>query len=186
MLNQRDQTPRFKRAVVRYYGTQIYDALQVFLDGGRYTSPEPKLGFIRWWGSTRLDAAVSYCHFNEDSLDWRLHLFLYDEGSSGARAARRRLLDMVLVFPDENYRQGLEHFVQENRGEFEERFEDAKRPYVPDLPDNYVLENFEKLIKQAQVLREMLNEYREGRCPEHAPIRTTTDWRLVLFDRLVH
>lgn len=129
-----------------------------------------------WWGSTGIDADVSYCYFNEDSLGWRLHLFLYDEDSSEARAARRRLLDMVLVFPDENCRQDFEQFVQENRGEFEKRFANAKKPYVPDLPDNYAPEHFEKQIKQAQVLRGMLDEYRKVKHPEYVPIRTTTDW----------
>lgn len=176
ILNQCDPTPHFKRAEIKYYGTQIYDDLLVVLDGGRYSSPVPEWSFMFWWGSRGIDADVSYCYFNEDSLGWRLHLFLYDEGSSEARTARRRLLDMVLVFPDENCRQGFEHFVQENRSEFEERFADAEKPYVPDLPDNYVPEHFEKQIKQAQVLREMLDEYRKGKHPEYAPIRTTTDW----------
>ena len=176
MLNQCDPTPHFKRAVVKYYGTQICDVLVAVLDGGRYSSSIPEWGFMLWWGSTRLDADVSYCYFNEDSLGWKFHLFLYDEGSSEARIARRKFLDMVLLFPNENYRQEFEYFVQENRGEFEERFADTRKPYVPNLPDNYVLEYFEKQIKQAQVLREMLDEYRSNKRYEHAPLRTTTDW----------
>ena len=175
MLNQCNSSPDFERIIVRYYGTQVYDDLVVVLDGGRYSSPIPEVGFIHWWGSRGIDPDVYYCYLNEDSLEWKLNLFLFDENSGEAEIARIRFLEMILVFPGEDFRQGFEIYVQENRSEFEDRLSNTKEPYIPRLPNGYNPEFFKKQIKQTRALKEMLTEY-PGWASGHGRVETTTDW----------
>lgn len=112
---------------IRYFQTRIFDTLGIALDGGRYFAPAPSRSFVRW-NRRSLDFNLMYCYYTRDSLDWNLNEFFFDENYGDARIARRRFLETVVIFQDEEERKGFEILLRERHSEFEEEMSEAPRP----------------------------------------------------------
>lgn len=96
----------------KYYSTAIFIRQIVILDSGRYVTPVPEWGFISL--DQYHQKSLSYKYFLENSMEYKLNLFLYDDQDSEARIARNRFFEIVLVFISDAERQEFEAYIDVN------------------------------------------------------------------------
>ena len=177
MLNQTDPSPSWYMIEIRYFQTRIFDTLGIALDGGRYFAPAPSRSFVRW-NRRSLDFNLMYCYYTRDSLDWNLNEFFFDENYGDARIARRRFLETVVIFQDEEERKGFEILLRERHSEFEEEMSEAPDPYGAErLPEDYPQEAKDQAtreLKAIHILKRMLEEFRDDL--EGLRLPTSRDW----------
>lgn len=177
MFKQTDTDPMWYTIRVLYKGEQIFDDYGVALDGGRYFTIVPVAGHLTWWGEDPLETNVSYYYFSKGTLEWSLHCFLYKEEGGGEHTAHEKFVNSILIFESEDERKDFEHFLQCNRTEFENRVSQQREPYIWVKSDKPVNKEYYAMeIKQVNVLREMLDEYRSGRKHENRVKCTSRDW----------
>lgn len=181
MLNQTDCSPLWYTISLDYHQTCIFDTQGIALDGGRYFVPVPSRSFIRWHGARdKLDADVCYCYYEQDSIDWTLNEFFFDENYDDARISRNRFLDMVVLFESHDERLDFEWHFGFCRNEFEQRMEAAEEPYGPEgLPESYPERGRSILrdqMKAIPVINSMLEDYRGGKLPGAGGLNTSRDW----------
>lgn len=95
-------------------------------------------------------------------LSWVLHQFCYIEDGVDETFAHDRFMDCVLVFVDETERLLFEFYFAESKTEFVDRGERLDDPYVDESVglNNTPRREYTTKLKQATVLRGMLDEYR--------------------------
>lgn len=167
MLNQTDCSPHWYTISLDYHQTCIFDTQGISLDGGRYFAPVPPRSFIRWHGvRNKLEADVSYCYYERDSIDWTLNEFFFDESSGDARISRDCFLDMVVLFENHEERLDFELHFRFCKDEFERRLGATKNPYGAErLPESYPDRGRNMLrnqMKAIPVIKSMLEDYRCG------------------------
>ena len=96
----------------KYYSTAIFVSQTVILDSGRYVTPVPEWGFISLDHYNQKN--LSYKYFLENSMEYKLNLFLYDDQDSEARIARNKFFEIVLVFVSDAERQEFEDYIDAN------------------------------------------------------------------------
>ena len=180
MLNQTDSRPHWYTIDLNCFQTVIYSSLGIALDGGRYFAPVPSRSFLRWYGVPRdLNADIVYCYYVKGSIDWSLNEFFFDESHNEAVWSRDRLLKMVLLFENEDEREGFEHVLQFDKNEFDRRLAKVDDPCGPGrLPEDYAQRGKDALgaqMKSAIVLQGMLVDYRAGTLVNEG-LRTSRDW----------
>ena len=177
MLNQTDPGPSWYTIEIRYFQTRIFDTLGIALDGGRYFAPVPSRSFVRW-DRRSLDFDHMYCYYTKDSLDWSLNEFFFDEAYDDARIARKRFLETVVIFQDEEERKDFETFLRERRFEFDSEMSATPDPYGAErLPEDYPQEAKDQAtreLKAIPILKCMLEEFRGD--PEGLRLPTSRDW----------
>lgn len=142
---------------ISHHKTELFKQQIVYLDSGRYLTVVPEWRFLQM--DRNSSVSYGYKYFIKNSLQYNLHLFLFDEENDEAYYARRRFYKAVLVFESEIEKNGFETYVIFNK----ERF-------LADVSDN--VENDESLeeaklhdnekIAIGLVLVKMLEEYRIG------------------------
>lgn len=89
----------FQLLNVNYYGTKLYSRQSVVLDGGRYSTPVPEWGFLKF-SEHSTHPGYAFKYFIKDDPSYRLNQFLYDDNDGEERCARGRLFEVVLLFED--------------------------------------------------------------------------------------
>lgn len=181
MLNQTDCSPHWYTISLDYHQTCIFDAQGIALDGGRYFAPVPPRSFIRWHGvRNKLEADVSYCHYERDSIDWTLNEFFFDENYSDARISRNRFLDMVVLFESHDERLDFEWRLRFCKDEFERRLGTTEDPCEPErLSESYPERSRNRLrdqMKAIPVIKSMLEDHRNGKLSRAGGLNTSRDW----------
>lgn len=143
-----------------YFTTILYSRQIVFLDGGRYVTPTPFWGFIDYDVNHR--ESFSYKYFILGTIDHELHLFLYDKESEEARFARRRFLEIVLVYKSEAEMREFESYVKASAEEIVYEIEKRMEAnLVHDCEDERVRLIENERLHTGLVLNEKLEEFRK-------------------------
>lgn len=166
MLTQYDAEPHWYFITIKYFQTPLFDCQGIALDGGRYFTPVPNRSFLKWPNSNILEPSPSYCYFIQDSIEWDINRFYFDDDRGEEDMSQRRFFDSILLFVSEEERINFERIVVASSKEFNLRMERLDNPYgVEKLPEEYTEEGKSYLLfemKQAIVLRKMLEEVRNG------------------------
>ena len=111
-------------------------------------------------------------------MDWSLNEFFFDEAYDDARIARKRFLETVVIFQDEEERKDFETFLRERRFEFDSEMSATPDPYGAErLPEDYPQEAKDQAtreLKAIPILKRMLEEFRGD--PEGLRLPTSRDW----------
>jgi hypothetical protein len=106
-------------ANIKYYGTQLHNCQTVWLDSGRYLTATPE------WGTIEFDKdhrnGILYKFFITDTPQWYLHQYLFDRESSEAESARKRFMEVVLVFKSEEEHEDFIDYVHYCHSDFVKR-----------------------------------------------------------------
>ena len=163
LFSQSDYRPRFKNIRIYYHQTLLREMAGVSLDGGRYFSPCPEIGYFNI-DNDDYDT-IFYRYYIRNSFTYRLNDFFYkQEFTHDAKIAREKFLECILIF-DEPFEKNLfEDFAKTNwvnRDNFKNKIH---LPHIPKkLGDGYVENAYKKEYEDALILREMLTEFRTQR-----------------------
>ncbi len=95
--NQYNEATSYKMLYLMYHATVLEKVQIVYLDSGRYATPCPVWGYIHDSGhSTQLN--YSYKYILEDSLEYIIQLFLFDQEDGEECFAKGRFDEVVLYF----------------------------------------------------------------------------------------
>jgi len=141
----------------QYNGTTLYSQGIVYLDGARYLTTTPEWGFLNF--DRYHQETISYKYFINNNINYLLHNFLFEEDQHEAHIARRRFLEVILIYHDENERVQFEEHVFNNK--------DILMNYIDSDINDYVFDESRsgkvaaERIKASIALKRMLKEYRE-------------------------
>ena len=150
----------YSSIVVKCSGTIVDNYQIVALDGGRYTTPTPELGFL---GKllTENGPEFSYKYFLKDSFRYSLHSFMYHEENGEERYAHDDLMDIVLLFDSVDEKNEFERYVEYHIQNLRDRV-DAQNEYSYVRADSEAETRFIiHRLRIARVLQSILKEYRE-------------------------
>lgn len=140
-----------------YYGTTLNSKEIVYLDGARYVTTTPEWGFIDF--DKYHQESISYRYFINQDINHLLHQFLFKEDQHEACIARRRFLEVILIYSDENERIQFEKYVSCNKKVL---FQYLTLDINDDVFDESRTEEIDsKRIEISKVLKRMLEEYRD-------------------------
>ena len=109
-----NESAKYQILHINYYGTKLYGCQMVLLDGGRYVTPVPEWGFLRFdQNKAQPDYAMKY--FTKEESSYKLNEFFYDENDGEEKEARRRLFEVVLLFEDAVEKEEFLKYVHENK-----------------------------------------------------------------------
>lgn len=108
-----DSSVSYKVITANYYGTTLYSKGIVYLDGARYFTTTPDWGFIDL--DDYHQDTIPYKYFINNDINYLLHNFLFQEDQHEAHIARRRFLEVILIFHDEIERVQFEDYVFNNK-----------------------------------------------------------------------
>lgn len=157
LFSQTDNKPHWTIIQLRYYQTLLFQMDGIILDGGRHFSPCPLTDGISL--TQYLSWDVVYRYFIKDSLEFIIHDFYLDNNSE-AMWSDQRFMNNILLFETETEHNEFNEYIKVNWSE--ERL-NADNFFIPNIPklENYNISHFIREIKTAQILNEMLNEFRE-------------------------
>ena len=132
----------------------------VLLDGGRYVTPVPEWGFLRF-GPDKVQPDYAMKYYTKDDSSYKLNEFFYDENDGEEKEARRRLFEVVLLFEDAVEKEEFLKYIHENKEEFFEKLKlyDGDYSWVASSnkrEDSQIVTR----LKTGKALNRMLDEYR--------------------------
>lgn len=146
-----------------HYSTQLYSCQVTDLDGHRMTAPCPEWMFIKYRNYGDPDICLKY--YAKTSLLYLLLRFLEekigDNNGGEAQIATRRLLDVVLLFDDEDAVMSFKAYMRYHLGMYDELYAKQRQPYIAD-PDECVVEIESKRICDAHTAKEMQVRWEES------------------------
>ena len=145
---------------INYFGTKLYSCQMVLLDGGRYVTPVPEWGFLRF-GPDKVQPDYAMKYYTKDDSSYKLNEFFYDENDGEEKEARRRLFEVVLLFEDAVEKEEFLKYIHENKEEFFEKLKlyDGDYSWVASSnkrEDSQIVTR----LKTGKALNRMLDEYR--------------------------
>jgi len=139
----------------RYHGTTLYETQTIALDAGRYHTPVPEKGFIRY--DNAHGPLLDYRYFVKGTTKYYLHEFMVDSDSDEARTALRKFLKVVLVFESDEEREQFESHIKNNFSDILKRLESA----VKERENSYIHQNDVRSLKIGEILVKELNQFSE-------------------------
>lgn len=107
----------------------------VILDSGRYSTPAPEWGFIHD-PIYRTQTLFDYRYMLNDSIDFAIQRFLYDEENQEKRMARYRFDEVVLYFDTKEEQEAFHQTIESNPEIVNPYIEDAKLGSYPISSNN--------------------------------------------------
>ena len=144
----------------KYFTTILYSRQIVYLDSSRYVTPTPFWGFIAY--DEYHQESFAYKYFIRGTLDHELHLFLYDKESEEARFARRRFLEVVLVYKSEVEMGAFELYIKADADRISNEIKARMETNLVHDSENErvrLIEN--ERLHTGMVLNEKLKEFRK-------------------------
>ena len=159
LFAQTNSTPMWADIRIKYHQTVLIDEGGLFLDGGRAFTVAPDFfGFslnepYRGWD-------ISYRYMEKNSLTYLLHSFFLQNSQNDSYAINR-FEECILFFKNQEEHKAFIKYAKSN-WKNKETFitEEFILPYFEPLP-GYRMEVFEEQFRNVQILRLMLNKFRE-------------------------
>lgn len=145
---------------LRYFGTKLFGYQFVILDGGRFVTAVPEMGFVAFDEYNR-DETYSYMYFMKGSLKYILHKFLSADDHE-AVLARKRLYGGIVVFKDDIEKNLFEEYLLRNKQLFYEKFSSTKDSHEwIDVGNEHEKQYYQHRIKTGKVMKKLLEKFRE-------------------------
>ena len=104
----------FKEIRIKYQNTVLETVQIVLLDGARLTVPVPTWEFIHY-DTYGINPSFSYKYYVEDSNNFKLLRFLYNDENSDERYAFGSFSDVVLIFHNEEEKARYDYYINTNK-----------------------------------------------------------------------
>jgi hypothetical protein len=145
------------------YQSTILDTFQlVVLDGGRLTVPIPT------WGCFKVDYnhRFFYKYYIQNSKEYKVLKFFYNEENLDKRWAMERLMEVVLLFASEEERRAFEKHVMENFTLLQEQLHNSKSFSHVDMGNQEITKTYQERLRLGEILKIWLNDWQKYRKSE--------------------
>ena len=145
------------------YQSTILDTFQlVVLDGGRLTVPIPT------WGCFKVDYnhRFFYKYYIQNSKEYKVLKFFYNEENLDKRWAMERLMEVVLLFASEEERRAFEKHVMENFTLLQEQLHNSKSFSHVDMGNQEITKTYQERLRFGEILTIWLNDWQKYRKSE--------------------
>ncbi|MBW7632585.1 ATP-binding protein [Bacillus licheniformis] len=132
-------------------GTVLKEIELITLDSGRYTTPSPEWGYIKF----NFNDVFDFKYFIVDDLRYNLHSFFIDEESEDGMIAYKNFMEVTLTFKNSIEKEDFVNFVYHKEADFKNKLEHESKQYFK--TDNEI---FQRRIVTARILKQMLEEFR--------------------------
>ncbi|WP_201317524.1 helix-turn-helix domain-containing protein [Paenibacillus sp. EPM92] len=146
---------------VKYFGTQLYGRQVALLDSAQYSTPVPEWEFFTF-GEYKSNPEYAMKYFTKDSPHYILNEFLYDENSFEQGNARRRFLEVVLLFEDIIEKDTFMGYVHYQKDIFLDKLKSLEGGYSwIEASNNLERKQIVTRLHTGKVLNQMLFEFRD-------------------------
>lgn len=144
----------------KYFSTILYSCQIVILDSGRYITTTPT------WDHIDLDQYhqqhLTYRYYIKETMDYKMHLYLFDETSDEACTARRKFMEIVLLFESDIEKEQFKEYIQGILSSFRDELERKKnKNLVFDCDEESVRVIENERIHTGLLLNEELKKFRK-------------------------
>lgn len=161
--SQTNESCSFGMLDILVHGTVLYSRQTVWLDSGRLCVPVPEWGFI----SSGYSENISYKYYVRGSKIFMIQQFLYDPDNMENHWAYRKLMDIVLLFKDEEEHKRFESYVLDNIDRLKDTVKhDESYDYIVTQNDNKT-QLYKERLRYGKALRLMLFEMRDATQDNH-------------------
>lgn len=155
-----NESTMFQILNVNYFGTKLYSKQAVVLDSGRYSTPVPEWEFLEF-GEYKIYPDYALKYFIMDEPNFKLNEFLFNEDNHEEGFARQRLLEVILLFRDNQEKNEFVEYVHSNKSAFIEQLEALDGDYSwIEMDNKRRQEQVVVRLKTGKVLNKMLDEFR--------------------------
>lgn len=159
LFAQTDPRPHWCDIRISYHQTILADIGGASLDGGRYFTATPDTDGFSVGKSLSWD--VSYKYMIKGELNHIVHEFYYEDDRDEARHAHDKYEDCILIFENQNEHERFRAYAEENWLRKDNYSEGILIPHMEQIP-GYKMEVFKERFRNVQILKRMLNEYRQN------------------------
>ncbi|WP_336183147.1 ATP-binding protein [Bacillus sp. 205(2023)] len=142
----------FEMVELEVNGRALKEIELVTLDSGRYVTPSPEWGYIKF----SFNDVFDFKYFVKGDLKYKLHNFFIDEDSEDGLIAYRNFSSVVLFFNSLDEKKHFINFLYQNEKIFKERMKLKEGDYV--RTDNAV---FQRQLRTGEILKQMLEDFRK-------------------------
>jgi len=160
LFAQTDSRPHWCEIRICYHQTVLEELGGVILDGGRYFTATPSMDGLSLTTPAKWD--VAYKYFVKTDMNYLVHTFYYKDDGDEARHAHDEYEECLLIFEDEREHQMFRKFALEEWPQKEKYADSIWLPYFEQIP-GYNMEAFRDQYKNVQILRKMLEAFRQRR-----------------------
>ncbi|KYD06756.1 helix-turn-helix domain-containing protein [Bacillus atrophaeus] len=132
-------------------GTVLKEIELITLDSGRYATPSPEWGYIKF----NFNDVFDFKYFIVDDLRYNLHTFFIDEESEDGMIAYKNFMEVTLTFKNSIEKEDFINFVYHKENDFKNKLKQESK-------QNFKTDNkiFQRRIATALILKQMLKEFR--------------------------
>lgn len=157
---QTNTSTSYENIQCKYHMTVLFECQRVILDSGRYSVATATWGFIPIDKYRREN--IVYKYYLKDSLDHDLTNFLYNQENHEETIAKRRYMQLILLYESDVEKEQFENLIKSNINEVVKELNKRKK-------ENLIFENLsehEKKIENERVhtgklLKELLEQFRK-------------------------
>lgn len=134
----------------------------VVLDSGRYKTPVPKWGYAGYdkWG---VNHKYTYKYFLNDSIEYELQKFFFDQEDSEEVYAKGKFDEVVLYYQNEEEKSLFEYYIENNQEMIETYLNEADSKYFDIDTDNKLeAKECKHRLSTGLALNRALSEFRDS------------------------
>lgn len=158
--NMYNPSVMYRELQIKYFETKLYSRDLVVLDSGRFRTPTPEWGFLRF-GEYRSRPDYDFKYYIKDSLDYKILEFILKDEDEEAHYAYNHLCDVVLVFENLLEKETFINYVELNKCILDTLIEKSKEKYsYIDINNKRERDMVVKRLKIGTALNKMLDDFR--------------------------
>lgn len=157
---QCDTSTQYGTLKIYHYSTQLFSCQITALDGHRMSAPVPEMAFIPYRNYSDPDICLRY-YVTSEFLYLLLRFLEYHIGDANgkeAQIATRRLLDVVLLFENQDDVENFVTYVHRHLGTFDNKVADQHEPHIENETDR-AKKVLAQEIRNSLALKEMQPEW---------------------------
>ena len=159
--NMYNEATHYSLLEIKCYGTKLYSNQIVLLDSGRYATVTPNWEFLHL-GEYKTEIDYAFKYFIKHDIDYKLHIFLFNDESHEAVIAHQRLYEVILIFESFMEKEQFVKYLHSHQGQIIECINSIDKTYswVETTNEKHRKAIIERL-KTGIALNRMLEKFRK-------------------------
>lgn len=161
VFTQTNSSFNYSNLKVMFNDTVLDEIQLITLDGGRYKTPIPKWGFVGY-DKWKINSKYQYKYFIEDSIEYKIQNFLYDEENEEEVYAKNKFDSVIIYYKNENEKKEFENYIEHNQEVVENYKEEFSEKYFCiDNANELEKQTFKDILITGIVFKKLLKEFVE-------------------------
>lgn len=159
-FTQTDSRPHWGKIRLKYMNTSLFETNGIGLDGFRYMTAVPNIGFLDIKNHVHSGNSIHYSYLVKTSLEYSIHYFYYRYPYND-QWAYQAFISSILIFENEIEHKDFKCYAEQNW--FNTKYE-AKEEMLPHIPqiENLVMDYYKEEWEDFLKLNYLLQKFREN------------------------